>query len=42
MDWRRAYGAAAVTADDVARAMAPQHMYWDGEDRFRRPILYVR
>ena len=42
MEWRREYGAAAVTAADVARAMAPGHMYWAGEDRFRRPILYVR
>jgi len=40
--WRREYGAAEVTYQDVAQSLAPQHMIWHGFDSLGRPILYVK
>lgn len=42
LNWRRQYGAASITRSDVARALGPNHMWWDGTDIHGRPILYVR
>mmetsp|Transcript_11362 Transcript_11362/g.27864 ORF Transcript_11362/g.27864 Transcript_11362/m.27864 type:complete len:357 (+) Transcript_11362:357-1427(+) len=42
LQWRRDYGAAALTAHDVAQPLAPGHMYWRGRDPEGRPILWVR
>ncbi|KAJ1485169.1 hypothetical protein T484DRAFT_2459693 [Baffinella frigidus] len=39
---RREYDAPNITRADVARSLAPGHMWWGGEDRIGRPILCVR
>jgi hypothetical protein len=40
--WRRECVPATISWSQVSRAMAPNHMWWEGEDRLGRPILYVR
>jgi len=40
--WRREYGADSIAKEQVARALAPNHMWWEGTDLAGRPILYVR
>ena len=42
LQWRRDYGAAHISRLDVSNALAPGHMWWEGEDLFGRPILYAR
>jgi hypothetical protein len=39
---RRELKAASITRADVARSLAPGHMWWDGQDRLGRPVLCVR
>ena len=42
LKWRRECAPDAITWTQVSRAMAPNHMWWEGQDRLGRPILYVR
>uniref|UniRef100_A0A7S0VL64 CRAL-TRIO domain-containing protein n=1 Tax=Hemiselmis tepida TaxID=464990 RepID=A0A7S0VL64_9CRYP len=42
LQWRREYGAAQVTYEDVAASLSPQHMVWKGFDASGRPVLYAK
>lgn len=42
LKWRREYGVAHIRKKDVARALAPNHMFWGSSDAQGCPILYVR
>ena len=42
LKWRREYGSASISRAEVCRALAPGHMYWEGDDKFGRPILFAR
>jgi len=37
--WQKADSCATII---LGRALAPNHMWWEGEDKFGRPILYAR
>ena len=42
LEWRRQYGASSIKREDVSNALAPNHMWWEGEDKYGRPMLYAR